>query len=101
MTVLVWMGARLTRTNRPRAIVAWTANILAAILFGLGHLPATAMLVPLTTAVMVRAIVLNGLVGVACGWLYWRKGILLAMLAHFSADIVLHVLTPLAMGLAK
>ena len=32
---------------------------------------------------------------IAFGWLYWRRGILLAMVAHFSADIVLHVLPPL------
>ena len=69
--------------------------MLAAILFGAGHLPATALIWPLTGAVLARAFVLNGLVGVAAGWLYWRKGILLAMAAHFSADIVLHVLLPL------
>jgi membrane protease YdiL (CAAX protease family) len=100
MTLLVWIGAKLTRTNQPGAVVAWTANLLAAILFGLGHLPATAALVPLSAFWVIRAVVLNGLAGVAFGWLYWRKGILLAMVAHFSADIVLHVLTPLLVGLA-
>jgi membrane protease YdiL (CAAX protease family) len=99
MTLLVWLGAKLTRTNQPGAVVAWTANVLAAVLFGLGHLPATALIVPLTVVVIVRAVVLNGLVGVACGWLYWRKGLLLAMAAHFSADLILHVLTPLLSGL--
>lgn len=100
MTLLVWLGALVTRTDQPGPVVAWTANILAAILFGLGHLPATAALVPLSAFWVVRAILLNGLAGVAFGWLYWRKGILLAMAAHFSADIVLHVLPPLFAGLA-
>ncbi len=34
---------------------------MAAILFGLGHLPATKAIVPLTTMIVVRAVVLNGL----------------------------------------
>ncbi len=73
----------------------WTANLAAAVIFGLGHLPATAMLVPLTGEVILRAVVLNGIVGVACGVLYRRFGLEWAILAHFSADIVLHVLFPL------
>jgi membrane protease YdiL (CAAX protease family) len=95
MSLLVWIGCKLTRTSTPGSAVAWTANILAAVLFGAGHLPATAALYPLTAVVVVRALVLNGLIGVATGWLYWRRGILLAMAAHFSADLVLHVLLPL------
>jgi membrane protease YdiL (CAAX protease family) len=95
MSILVWMGCRLTRSTSPGVGVAWTANILAALLFGLGHLPATSALFPLTGSVIVRALVLNGLGGVVFGWLYWRRGLLLAMTAHFSADIVLHVLFPL------
>ncbi len=92
MSLLVWIGCKVTRTATPGAAVAWTANILAAVLFGAGHLPATAALFPLTAAVVIRALLLNGLIGAAAGWLYWRRGILLAMAAHFSADIVLHVL---------
>jgi membrane protease YdiL (CAAX protease family) len=95
MSLLVWIGCKLTRTATPGAVVAWTANILAAILFGAGHLPATAAVFPLTAVVITRALLLNGLIGVATGWLYWRRGILLAIAAHFSADLVLHVLLPL------
>jgi len=65
------------------------------VLFGLGHLPATAELVPLSSLVVTRAVVLNGVLGVVAGYLYWRQGIEMAMLCHFSADIVLHVLLPL------
>ena len=35
------------------------------------------------------------LAGIVFGWLYWRRGLLAAMLAHFSADIVLPVVAPL------
>jgi hypothetical protein len=70
----------------------WTANLVAAVLFGLGHLPATAALAPLSTALVVRAIVLNGLVGVLTGVLYRRYGLEWGMTAHFGADLVLHVI---------
>lgn len=98
MTLLVWLGARALRQRRPDRTVLWIANILAAVLFGVGHLPTTAALVAITPMVVARAIVLNGLVGVVCGWLYWRESILAAMVAHFCGDLVLHVLAPIVLG---
>lgn len=97
MSFLVWLGRFLGKTaaGRPTDAVVWAANILAAILFGLGHLPATAILVPLTPLVITRAVVLNGLLGVVFGWLYWKRGLEAAMISHFSADIVLHGLLAL------
>jgi len=94
MSFLAWLGKFISKTadGKPTNAVFWVANILAAVLFGLGHLPATAMLIPLTPLVIIRAIVLNGFVGIACGWLYQTRGLESAMVAHFSADIVLHVL---------
>ena len=101
MSLLAWLLGLVWREapGRPAAGAFWTANLGAAILFGLGHLPATAALVPLTSFVVLRAIVLNGIGGVVFGHLYWRRGLEAAMLAHFSADIVLHVLAPLVFGL--
>ena len=98
LTLLAWLGSRVWRTaeGRPTLAVLWAANILAAILFGLGHLPATAAIgLPLDALVITRSVVLNGLAGVIFGWFYWTFGLEAAMLAHFSADIVLHVLFPL------
>lgn len=97
MSLLAWLGKFISKTpeGRPTAAVFWVANILAAILFGLGHLPATAALIPLTPLVILRAIVLNGLLGVALGYLYTKYGLESAIVSHFSADIVLHVLLAL------
>lgn len=97
MSILAWLGRFASRMadGRPTQTVLWSANILAAILFGLGHLPATALLIPLTPIVILRAIVLNGLIGVGAGYMYARHGLESAMLTHFSADIVLHVLLAL------
>jgi len=97
MSFFVWLGRFISKTieGKPAAAVVWIANILAAVLFGLGHLPITALLVPLTPLVIARAVVLNGLLGIVFGWLYWKRGLEAAMISHFSADIVLHVLLAL------
>jgi len=76
----------------PSAAAFWAANLLAAILFGLGHLPATAALVPLSKIVVLRAVVLNGFAGIIFGYLYWKRGLESAMVAHFSCDLIVHVL---------
>ena len=57
--------------------------------------PKMAAVLPLTALVVARALVLNGLGGIIFGWLYWKRGLLAAMLAHFSTDVVLHVAVPL------
>jgi membrane protease YdiL (CAAX protease family) len=97
MSFLAWLGRFISKTQegKPANGVFWIANILAAVLFGLGHLPATATILPLTPLVVSRAILLNGIGGVIFGWLYWKHGLEAAMIAHFSADIVLHVLLAL------
>ena len=77
------------------SIAFWTANLLAALAFGLGHLPATAVLVPLTPTLVVRAVVLNGILALLFGDTYRRWGFEMAVLAHFSSDIALHVIPPL------
>lgn len=94
MSFLAWLGKFISKTSdgKPTNAVFWIANILAAVLFGLGHLPATALLIPLTPLVIIRAVVLNGFAGIAFGWLYQTRGLESAMIAHFSADLVLHVL---------
>lgn len=96
MAVIVWLlGFALKDANgRPAPIAFWLAIIGSAALFGLGYLPATALLVDLTPYVIVRATVLNGIGGVVFGWLFWKKGLETAMLAHFAADIVLLLIWP-------
>jgi membrane protease YdiL (CAAX protease family) len=96
VSLFVWITFKIKKTadGHPTSIGIWLSIILASIFFGLGHLPATAQTTPLTELVIVRAIVLNGVGGIIFGWLYWKKGLESAMIAHFSADIVLHIITP-------
>jgi hypothetical protein len=41
--------------------------------FGLGHLPTAALIVPLTTLVVIRIVLLNALGGIIFGWLYQTR----------------------------
>jgi hypothetical protein len=43
---------------------------------------ATAALVPITSVIVVRALVLNGIVGIVTGWLFWERGLESAIIAH-------------------
>ena len=82
-------------TGRPvHPATMWSAVVLANVGFGLGHLPAMVGSVPITGRLALRAVVLNGLVGLILGYLYWRHGLEAAITAHGSADLVLHVLLP-------
>lgn len=72
----------------------WTANIIATLLFGLGHLPATARMARLTPLIISRAIILNGLAGLFFGVLFLRYGLEFAILAHFCMDILIHIILP-------
>jgi Type II CAAX prenyl endopeptidase Rce1-like len=90
MTAIAWCLAKVSRSKGSWVFV--TAVVVASVAFGAGHLPfAAQVLGPLTAPVVVRVILLNALAGLAFGALYWRWGLEHAMVAHFCADLVLHV----------
>ena len=91
MTVIAWGLARITRQpfGQAPAWLVWTAILLAALTFGLLHLPATAVLIELTPLVIARALLLNAVLGVAFGWLAWRRGLEAAIASHLVADVLL------------
>lgn len=92
MTLLAWLLWKWAQHGRarPASWVYWTAALLAAVLFGAGHLPTVAGIWPLTPMVVTRTLLLNGLPGVAFGLCYWRWGLEYAMLAHACADVAIH-----------
>ena len=95
MLVFVWIGVKLFKQTEPSKIGIITSIFLAAVIFGLGHLPITASLTTITPIVIIRAIILNGIGGIVFGWLFWKKGLESAIIAHFTADIFLLSLLPI------
>jgi hypothetical protein len=94
MTFFVWLGAKLARQKTPTAPVVWTANTIAAVLFGAIHVPQAAMLLKLSASLLAFVFLGNGIPALIFGWLYWRKGLVAAMMAHAVADIVTKVIFP-------
>lgn len=64
------------------------ANVVSALLFAVGHLPANDMMFGLTPMIVFRCILLNGVFGLAFGWLYRRFGLRYAMIAHGGCHVI-------------
>jgi membrane protease YdiL (CAAX protease family) len=92
MTLIVWILFKLFgRKNGTEPWMYWIGIVGAALIFGIGHLPAAQQLFGTITPIFfVRTIVLNGFPGLLFGYLYWKKGLEYAMIAHAIGDIILH-----------
>ncbi|MFC4358381.1 CPBP family intramembrane glutamic endopeptidase [Halobium salinum] len=94
MTLVLWalwaVARRLgDRTGAPDSGVAWASIVVAALLFGVGHLPAAATITALTPAVVAVVVGLNAVAGVGFGWLYWRRSLEAAVVGHAAFHVVL------------
>jgi membrane protease YdiL (CAAX protease family) len=72
---------------------------LAAALFGAIHIPQAVVLLEPSRLVVAYALLGNGVPGIVLGWLYWRRGLVAAMVCHFAADFLLKAVLPL-LGIA-
>ena len=72
-------------TNDKTLIIS---NIIAAVLFAAGHLPATAIMIGITPMIVFRCFLLNGGFGLMFGRLYRKHGIHCAIIAHMGVHIV-------------
>jgi len=75
-----------------RLAILWGVNVFVALLFGVGHLPAALQLASPSALEVFRVLFLNGIAGIVFGWLYWSRGLWTAMVAHFVADSMIHIL---------
>lgn len=76
------------KNDRPTTGILITANILAAILFAAGHLPATSTTLGLTPIIVFRCFLLNGSFGLLFGYLYRKYGLRYSMIAHAGCHMV-------------
>jgi len=93
VSLVAWLCGRWWKSadGLPASGAFWTAIVLVAVLFGLGHLPVTSAITPLTTTLVMRALVLNGIAGITFGYLYWKHGLEAAMIGHMSAHVVMQI----------
>lgn len=87
VTFILWKV--FDRKNaHPSTAVLITANIIAALLFAAGHLPATATTLGLSPMIVFRCFLLNGGLGLLFGWLYRKYGLRYAMIAHGGCHVI-------------
>ena len=91
MGVLGWIATRIVKHGRTPTAIALGASSL---LFAVAHLPAWSSATPVTTALVVGVVLLNGLGGLLLGWAFWRWGLPYAILCHFAGDVVIQSLAP-------
>lgn len=90
MTFILWLLVRLSRQRAEgHGLRVGAAIAVSAFLFGLGHLPVvTAMDATLTLPVVAYVLAGNFVFGVVFGYLYFRRGIESAMVAHATAHVI-------------
>ena len=76
------------REEKPTTAILIASNIIAALLFAAGHLPATLMMIGNSPLIIFRCFLLNGAFGLLFGYLYRKHGLRYAMLAHGGSHIV-------------
>lgn len=91
MSLLALIGWKLFCKKEEKAPVKILviSNVISAMAFAAGHLPATVILFgTLTPMLLFRCFLFNGAFGILCGNLYRKYGIQYAMLAHMLGHIV-------------
>ena len=88
MTFVVWLLFEITK--KKENWMYWVGISVAALLFAAGHLPiAFQSLGTPSLGVILYIIIGNSLGGIIFGWLYWKKGLETAMLAHIMTHVVM------------
>ncbi|QEF97932.1 CAAX amino terminal protease self- immunity [Stieleria maiorica] len=95
LTILAWTVLRLLARQDVSPVVGWSAIVVSALVFAAMHLPQLASYGAADRIGIAATMMGNTLVGVLFGFLYWRRSLIAAMLAHFAVDLALHVLPAL------
>ncbi len=90
IALIIWkvFCKKYDRENIPTGVFT-AANIIAALMFAAGHLPATTIIFgELTLLILFRCFLLNGGFGLVFGWLYRKYGIAYAIMGHALFHII-------------
>ena len=84
------------KTDGVSTWVLIAANVISALLFAAGHLPATFMMIGNSPMIIARCFIMNGGAGLMFGWLYRKYGLRYSMLAHAGCHVVMKLVWVLA-----
>ncbi len=89
LNLFVWMAMKILRKPEPSTVIVWTTNVLVALVFALVHLLPVVQLVDLKASACTLVIAVGTMAGVLLGWVYWRHGLLMAIVTHAVGSLVL------------
>jgi hypothetical protein len=89
LTLFVWASWSFFqhREGKPRRVYVIAAILLSSVVFGIGHLPIAVALGSLTLPVGLYIVAANSIFGLIAGYLYWRKGLEAAIIAHMFTHV--------------
>ncbi|MBE9141818.1 CPBP family intramembrane glutamic endopeptidase [Planktothrix mougeotii] len=96
MTMLVWIAWRFFQQRRgtPHNFAVGLAIVLSSILFGFAHLPIAFLLTKQPNlALLIYIIGANSFFGLIAGYLYWKKGLESAMIAHVFSHVIMVIMS--------
>jgi hypothetical protein len=88
MTLVVWITSKLTKKlNSP---IYWIGIIISTLLFAVGHFPTVYISITDPSFTLLTYILIgNSVGGGVFGWLYWKKGLEAACIAHMFAHVAM------------
>lgn len=94
MTFIIWLMSKIFHSIKPK--IYWIGILLSAIIFALGHFPIAFQILGNPSGILLCYIVIaNAIGGVIFGWLYWKKGLESAFIAHIICHVVMLLAEPL------
>ena len=88
MTLVVWITSKLTKKlNNP---TYWIGIVISTLLFAIGHFPVVYASVTHPSLLLLTYVLIgNSIGGLFFGWLYWKKGLEAACIAHMFAHVAM------------
>ena len=88
MTLVIWGLSKLTKLlSSP---VYWIGIVISTLLFAIGHFPIVYASLTHPSLVMLTYVLIgNSIGGLFFGWLYWKKGLEAACIAHIFAHVAM------------
>jgi len=94
MSFVIWLLSKIFKTINSK--IYWIGILIAAVIFALGHFPIAFQAVSNPSVLLLSYILIgNSIGGVIFGWLYWKKGLETAFIAHICTHIIMILGEPL------
>ena len=92
MSFIIALIQLFKKETKPTNTVVWVGIIITAICFGLMHLPLSKSFSNFTLVTVASTMIGNLITGSFFGWVYWKRGLLMAIIVHIVWDLVFHVI---------